>query len=81
LGILQFVEDAYAEIASVFALIDAIELLTVYPALANQYTGGQFLVAMIFDFFIVPILPTLIIGWIARWLGISRLIQRLIAQG
>ena len=83
MGVLDEIADAYAEIASLFVLIDAIQVLTVYVPLANQYAAGQvpptmFILDMIFVFFIWPLVPSVIIGWIANKLGISRLIRKFI---
>ena len=83
MGILDEIASAYGEITSLFALIDAIQVFTTYLPLANQFTAGQispegFTLEMIAMFVILPLIQSVIIGWIAHKLGISRLIRKLI---
>jgi hypothetical protein len=67
LDILAEIRGAYAEITAVFAAIDAVQALADYVHLSNQYSGGQFgpdifLLTIIFDFFILPLLPSILVG-------------------
>lgn len=80
-GIIDEIRSAYAEIASVWAIIDALQIFPVIIPLANQYYTGEisvewYTIQLIWFLFIAPLIPSLIIGWISNKLGILKWVRK-----
>ena len=75
--ILDAVRDAVLEILGVFVIIDALQGLVVLVSLHNAFYAGQmtvneYVARLIFHFFIVPAIPSILIGIFIHWILSNR---------
>jgi hypothetical protein len=71
--LLKSIKEAYAEIAAVIGIIDFFAYAQSIIDLSNLFDSGQitmieYLIRFVFQFIIIPAIPSILIGLILHWI-------------